>query len=259
MRVVQGEIVPPEQREPATGREDPAGAVRHRHEGVGEEAGRSLPDVEALRRDIERFQEGRSVSAKEDTTREMFMKFVKRNKGFSLRGGGVAGIAAQLDLSVCAWMTTNQAYAAYLKEQDEKRAQARQSVPAFVEAAHVSVQRRKFDDALAQVNVALDYDPEHGGARLLKGHLLASRKQFAVARPELERYLKSQPRDSQAARLARLCAASWTIRPSSPSWPTFCCLRIYPRWQRDCLMRPGNCSTCTDTRSRLAGRAWDSG
>ena len=59
-------------------------------------------------------------------------------------------------------MTTNQAYAAYLKEQDEKREQARQSVPAFVEAAHVSVER-EVRRCLSQVNVALDYDPEHGG------------------------------------------------------------------------------------------------
>ena len=41
------------------------------------------PTVEALRQDIERFQEGRSVSAKQDTKWEMLVKFVKRNKGFS--------------------------------------------------------------------------------------------------------------------------------------------------------------------------------
>ena len=38
------------------------------------------PTVEALRRDIERFQEGRSVSAKEDTYREAAWRLVKRNK-----------------------------------------------------------------------------------------------------------------------------------------------------------------------------------
>jgi hypothetical protein len=39
--------------------------------------------LEALRRDIERFQEGCSVSVKEDTRRELFLKLVKRNKGVS--------------------------------------------------------------------------------------------------------------------------------------------------------------------------------
>ena len=37
-----------------------------------------------LRRDIERFQEGRSVSARPDTAREMIWKLVKRNKVASL-------------------------------------------------------------------------------------------------------------------------------------------------------------------------------
>jgi len=46
------------------------------------------PNVEALRIDIERFQEGRSVSAKPDTTREMLWKLVKRNKGFSVGAAG---------------------------------------------------------------------------------------------------------------------------------------------------------------------------
>ena len=36
--------------------------------------------VEALRSDIERFQEGRSVSAKADTYRELAWKLAKRNK-----------------------------------------------------------------------------------------------------------------------------------------------------------------------------------
>jgi hypothetical protein len=42
-------------------------------------------------------------------------------------------------------------------------------VPAFVEAAHPAAERKKFGDALAQVNVALDYDPNNARARLLKG------------------------------------------------------------------------------------------
>ncbi len=87
-------------------------------------------------------------------------------------------------------------------------------MPAFVEAAHVAAERKKFGDALAQVNAALDYDPDHAPARLLKGQLLVARKDFTAARQELERYLKARPADAQAAKLARLCATATVDDPA---------------------------------------------
>jgi serine/threonine protein kinase/Leucine-rich repeat (LRR) protein len=216
-RVREGAIVPPQASDPVRAR---AGKIPAELAAVAMKALALKPEdryqtVEALRGDMERFLEGRSVSVKEDTRRELLVKFIRRNKGFSL--GAAAALVILLLSSILllrAWLATNRAYAAYQAEQEAKRAQARQSVPAFVEAAHVAVQRRKFDDALAQVNVALDYDPDHGGARLLKGQLLAARKDFAAARPELEHYLKAQPADGQAAKLASLCARN---RPDDPA------------------------------------------
>jgi serine/threonine protein kinase len=215
--VVRGEILPPQEREPARAR---AGKIPPELAAIAMKALALKPEdryqtVEALRGDIERFLEGRSVSVKEDTRRELLIKFVRRNKGFSL--GAAAALLILLLSSIFllqAWLSANRSHKAYLQEQEAKRAQARQSVPALVEAARFAVQRRKFEDALAQLNMALDYDPDHGGARLLKGQLLAARKDFTAARPELERYLKLQPGDSQAARLARLCAQK---RPDDPA------------------------------------------
>lgn len=213
MRVSLGEIKAPAQRAPERAR---AGKIPKELEAVAMKAlakkpHQRYPAVADLRRDIERFLEGRSVSAKEDTKWEAARKFVRRNKGFSAAAAVAAAVIAVV-LIASAWLNykarlrAEDAYGAYLQEQDAKRAQARKSVPAFVEAAHAAAEHKKFGDALAQVNVALDYDPENARARLLKGQLLIARKDLAGARQELERYLKSRPGDAQTAKLARLCA-----------------------------------------------------
>lgn len=215
-RVRQGEIIPPQERNPQRTR---AGQVPKELAAVAMTALALKPEdryptVAALRSDIERFIEGRSVSVKEDSKRELLIKFVKRNKGFSL------GAAAALLVLLCSsifllnsWLETRRAYAAFLQEQQAKRKQARKSVPAFVEAARLAVQRRKFDDALAQLNVAVDYAPDDAAARLLKGQLLAARKDFAAAAVELKHYVRIRPQDRRAARLAHVCAHS---RPDDP-------------------------------------------
>jgi serine/threonine protein kinase len=213
MRVSQGEILPPALRVPQRAR---AGKVPKELAAVAMKALAKEPDdryqeVAQLRRDIELFQEGRSVSAKEDTKWESTLKFVRRNKAFST-AAAVAVVLLAVVLIGSSWVNyqarirAESAHAAYTKEQEEKREQAKKSVPAFVDAAYVAVERKKFDDALAQVSIALDYDPDYAPAQLLKGQLLIARKDFAAARQELERYVKSRPSDAQAANLLQLCA-----------------------------------------------------
>ena len=66
MRVMQGEIIPPEQRAGKVAKELSAIAMK----ALAKNPQDRYATVEALRKDIERFQEGRSVSAKEDRLRE---------------------------------------------------------------------------------------------------------------------------------------------------------------------------------------------
>jgi serine/threonine protein kinase len=221
MRVSQGEIVPPEQRAPPRAR---AGKIPRELAAVAMKALAFKPEdryqtAESLRSDIERFLEGRSVSAKEDTKWEAILKFAKRNKGFSTATAAATVLLAVVliwssVINYQARVRAEDAYSAYLQEQEEKRAQARKSVPAFVEAARLAAQRRKLDDALAQVNAALDYDPDYASAHLLKGQLAIARKDFAAARPELELYLKLRPGDTDAKKLADLAA---TARADDPA------------------------------------------
>jgi serine/threonine protein kinase len=214
MRVSQGEIMPPEQRAPQRVK---AGKVPRELAAVAMKAlakdpAARYPTVEALRQDIERFLEGRSVSAKDDSTWEVFKKLVRRNRAVS-----AASVVFVLLLAVAFGFTLKN-YLAYVREQKDKDARTRQAVPAFVRAARQAINERQFDDALAQVNVALDFDRNHAAAHLVKGQLLVVRKEYTSAQTELEEYLKDTPQDKDALRLASLCRKA---RPDEPTLLAF--------------------------------------
>lgn len=194
MRVTRGEILTPEQRNP---QRDKAGKMPKELSAIAMKALARQPqqryqNVEALRRDIERYQEGRSVSAKEDTKREMIWKFVKRNKALSAAAAVVA--------LVLLWSSvTNYQARRQIQERTEK------AVPALVGAARLSGESHNLDEALDQLDLALTYNPGFQPARLLKGQVLVAKKDFPRAQSELEQYLKAQPQDPETQELARLC------------------------------------------------------
>jgi serine/threonine protein kinase len=195
MRVVQGEITLPEQRNPerAKAGKIPKEVAAIAMKALAKNPQDRYPNVEALRRDIERFQEGRSVSAKDDTKWEMIWKLVKRNKVLSAATVVVAVVL--LWSSVANYLARRQ-----LQDRTEK------AVPALVENARLGVERRKFPNALTNAELALTYAPDHAEARLLKGQLLILDKKFAEAGVELEKYLRHRPEDTQARRLRELCS-----------------------------------------------------
>src|SRR5262245_42353545 len=177
-RVITGEILPPEKRAPKRHVPKELSAVVMK--ALAKERAQRYQSVEELRRDIERFQEGRSVSARDDTRWEAVVKFVKRNKGFS------AGSAAALFvLAVVVWLFTAANYRARLRaeearsqaeevstrlleEQRGKRERGHKSAPLFLRSAQRSEEAKDFDYALAQAEVALEYDPNLAEARLLR-------------------------------------------------------------------------------------------
>jgi serine/threonine protein kinase len=222
LRVSRGEIKPPAERAPERAR---AGRIPRELAAVAMKAlsrdpAERYPTVVDLRCDVERFLEGRSVSAKEDSKWESLWKFVKRNKSFSA-AVGVAALLLTVVLIGSTWVNyrarlrAEQAYAEYLRGQEEKRAQARSSAPAFVEAARACVHRKQFDDALAQVNVALEYDPDEADGHLLKGQLLIARQQFTAAHKELQEYLRLRPADERVGALAQQCAGARVNDPAT--------------------------------------------
>ena len=111
------------------------------------------PNVEALRQDIERFQEGRSVSAKEDTFREVVWKLVKRNKVASAFTTVLAVV-----LLWGSWVNWQERLRTE-RERQAKFDQATNWVPTFFRAGELFVKQKQFDDALAQLDTALQYKP----------------------------------------------------------------------------------------------------
>src|SRR5262249_49497828 len=155
------------------------------------------PSVEALRLDIERFLEGKAVSVKGDTIWESFRKLARRHPGTSV--ATVLATALPLGPLIISLRVNHPARAEAGPAYAEKQAQAKQSVPAFVMAARMFAKQKNVDASLAQVNAALEFDPDYPEAHLLKGELLAVRQQFPAAQRELERYLQAKPNDSAAA------------------------------------------------------------
>ncbi|HZZ82256.1 MAG TPA: tetratricopeptide repeat protein, partial [Gemmataceae bacterium] len=160
------------------------------------------PTVELLRKDIELHLEGRSVSAKQDTIREMAVKLVKRNLGVSI----ATSVAAALLLIVGVWslIAVLSANARALAEEAEKRDQAKRSVPALVRAARLTINEREFDDALSQLDMVLNINDNEADARLLKGQVLLARQEFQAARGELKAYLATHPDSNDVKNLIEL-------------------------------------------------------
>jgi serine/threonine protein kinase len=211
MRVSQGQVLSPEERAPERARK---GLIPAELSAIARKALAFNPDqryqsVEAFRKDIELFQEGRSVSAKEDSRREMLWKFVKRNKAFS----AVTVISTILIITLFGWSSLNNyrarlraedAYEKFKVEQESKRAQAKRSAPAFVRAARLIVEEKKFEDALAQVEIALESDPQLADAHLLRGQILLGLDKFSQATDALKDYLRKNPGDGDAKMLFTL-------------------------------------------------------
>jgi serine/threonine protein kinase len=225
MRVAEGDIEPPAKRSPQRARQGwvPPELSAIALKALARAPGDRYQSVEALRRDVELFLEGRSVSAKRDSAWELLAKLVKRNKGVS-----VATAAAILVLSavvavayhsnyqqrVRAEIARGEAeeaqkeaennYQAFLRVEEEKREGIKKSAPAFLRAAQLTAAEQQFDDALAQANIALDSDPSLTEGYLLKGQLLFALGRYAKAADPLRDYRKHKPDDAAAGKLLRL-------------------------------------------------------
>lgn len=199
MRVMQGEIVPPEQRNPARAGKIPKEVSAIAMKALAKNPQDRYPNVEALRRDIERFQEGRSVSAKDDTTREMVWKLMKRNKAVS------AATLIFVPLLLVLFGLTLKNYLAYASAEKEKDRRTKEAIPALLKAAQFAVEKRDYKNAMEQADLVLTYAPDNADALLLRGQLLIAQQDFAGARKELEKHAKVKPDDSDAKKLAELC------------------------------------------------------
>jgi serine/threonine protein kinase len=227
IRVAQGDIPTPEKRAPQRAR---AGKIPRELAAVAMKAlarkpADRYPSVEELRRDIERFQEGRAVSAKDDTRWEQVVKFAKRHPGLTAVSLAAAVLLAvvlgfSFHINIQARLDAERALAelrtereALHNEQKLKHDREQEAVPAFIRAAWLAVNEQQFPDAQAKVQVALEYAPQNPEARLLKAQLKLVSLDFAGAAAELEKYPDGQKDTPTARKLADLCRRA---RPDDP-------------------------------------------
>jgi serine/threonine protein kinase/Leucine-rich repeat (LRR) protein len=217
-RVVEGEIEAPAQRAPERARQGwtPPELAAVALKALSKDPADRYQTVEALQRDVQLFLEGRSVSAKHDTTWEILKKLVKRNKGASIATAAALLVLTAV-VSVAFYVNnleriraeearrkSDDNYQAFLKEQGEKDARTKVAAPALLRAAQFMTAEKNFADGLAQVNVALEYDPGLTEAYLLKGQLLIALERYAEARSPLGEYVKRNPKNPLARDLADL-------------------------------------------------------
>jgi tetratricopeptide (TPR) repeat protein len=231
VQVLQGTIQPPAQRTPERARRGliPAELAAVAMKALAKEPGQRYQTVEEMRRDIERFQEGRSVSAKADTLREVVFKFVKRNKGVSAATAAAAvllavvlAVAFRVNFAARVRAETAQqtaekeqeraeaSYAALEREQREKREAEGRLVPAFVTSGRHLASDGRIEDAQQQIDAVLSLDPESAEALLLKAQLRIARKDWAGGRADLQQYVRLRPGDADARKLLDLCPAAGT-------------------------------------------------
>jgi serine/threonine protein kinase len=186
LRVSERQIAMPEKRAPERAR---AGRIPPELAAVAMKAlARNKKDryqtIESFRTDIERFVEGRSVTAKHDTIREMAVKLVKRNRGVSIATAAAAVVLAIVGIwSLIAVVSAN---ARTRAEELTRREQAKRSVPSLVRAAKMLINENQLDDAFTQVDTAVGFDEEVVDPRFLRAQLQCGRAEYAAARADLE-------------------------------------------------------------------------
>jgi predicted Zn finger-like uncharacterized protein len=243
MRVVHGQIDPPAERAPERAKAGwiPPELAAVALKALATKRKNRYQTVEKLKQDVELFLEGRSVSAKQDTFREMFWKLVKRNKAASVAAGiallavmvGMLALVGGMVSTSLALVRAREAESQAREAEgharaDQKRAelaevqaageskkakeayqayleQVKGSVPLLLRAAKSALGERQYDDALVQASAAAQTAPDNADARLLKGQLLITRLRFAEAAAELEEYRKLQGEDADVQKLTELC------------------------------------------------------
>lgn len=224
-RVAQGEIVPPDERlrQTRSHRFVPPELSAMAMKALAREKSDRYLSVVAFREDLERYLEGRAVSAKQDSAWETLKKLAKRNKGASL-----ATAFSTLVLIVVVWLfvkaniaarveaveerglaqeATAKAEAALLDlrgEQEARTKQAKDSIPAFVHAARQAINEDRLPDAVNLARIAHGFDDRDATVRLVFAQLHLGHLRFAEARDELATCQKLQPDLEEARKLARL-------------------------------------------------------
>ncbi|MGE3803256.1 MAG: protein kinase [Gemmataceae bacterium] len=222
VRVLKGEIVPPERLQPERARagQIPAELSAIAMKALARDPAARYQTVEGFRRDLELFLEGHAVSAKDDSLWETLVKILRRNRGVSLAAGvGLVLLAAVVCVSVVvnysARRQIEHEHNEYLREHQARRLMLEQSVPAFLLATDHALEQDRLKEARDLVELALTYQPDSLEALRTKGRVLIVQGKFVEAVDVLSRYLNARPDDMATQALLPLVKKASLEDPES--------------------------------------------
>ncbi len=227
-RVVNGRIERPERRAP--GRAIPGELSAIALKALQGDPFLRYPSVEEFRADLERFLDGRAVSAKADSPWETIGKLVRRNRTASAAIAGAAALCALVVAGAFAMTVSDrqravqserhaldakaealEALADLRKEQGEKererakRAEAeRRALPGLVLQARAAIDGDHDEEAARTLDLALAIDAQDRDALLLRAQLALVQRAWPAAAAGLWDYLRLAPGDREAQQLLEL-------------------------------------------------------
>ncbi len=235
-RVVNGRIERPERRAP--GRAIPGELSAIALKALQGDPRQRYPSVEEFRADLERFLDGRAVSAKADSPWETIGKLVRRNRAASVAAALIAvvvAVAFAMTVSdrrravqserhaLDATARALEALADLRKQQGEterehaRRGEAeRRALPGLVLQARAAIDRDHDDEAARTLDLALAIDGQDREALLLRAQIALAQRAWPAAAAGLWDYLKAVPGDRDAQQLLEV-ARSPVAEGGSPA------------------------------------------
>jgi len=189
----ENRVVPPEERAPD--RHIPRELSAIAMKCLAKERDDRYQNVADLRRDIDLFLEGRSVSAHPDTLLRALCRLVVRHRTISIAAAIIVALSAGFTARVIAEG----------RRAERALAELRSSSPVHYAQARSLIEQSKFEDALDRISHALDFDPHNADYHCLKAHICQTLLRLCEARDEYAQALALNPNVALAAVNLKLC------------------------------------------------------
>jgi len=189
----QNRVLPPEERTPD--REIPRELSAIAMKCLAADRADRYQSVAELRRDIDLFLEGRSVSARPDTLPQAFWRLIVRHKTISIAAAIIVVLVVVFDIRVIAEG----------RRAERALAALRSAAPMYQGQARTLMTQAKYEDALDRISRAMEFDPDNADYHALAGNLFQVFLRLRDARNEYAKVLALNPQNASATLNLRLC------------------------------------------------------
>jgi len=178
----------------------------------------SVADVQ---KEIEAYQNGFATGAEEARAWKQFLLLVRRNRAvFSTLAAMllilITAMAAYTRVNVRERVKAQKALGAYESERTRRLGERKTSAPALVKTARLFLDQKAYEDALATLEIALEYDAGQPATHLLRVAVLRQLKRYPEALAACREYVEQFPNDPDAKKLLAICEQKDEPGPTVP-------------------------------------------